>query len=85
MNRKYSAAYCDVYQWLKPEFGLVTGFINHLQVVTTNNYYTAADLHNLPLQTNLLSLFAIVFWPHYCSLGTSELNRPKLVRVRVTL
>jgi hypothetical protein len=28
-------------------FGLVTGFINHLQVITTINYYTVADLHNL--------------------------------------
>jgi hypothetical protein len=38
-------------------FGLVIGFINHLHVVTTNNYYTIADLHNLQsLHTNLLSL-----------------------------
>jgi hypothetical protein len=39
------------------QFGSVNGFINHLQVVTTNNYYTIADLHNLQsLHTNLLSL-----------------------------
>jgi hypothetical protein len=43
-------------------FGLVIGFINHLQVVTTINYYTVADSHNLQLlHTNLLSLFSLVF------------------------
>jgi hypothetical protein len=48
------------YQWLKTGFGFVIGFINHLQVVTKNNYYTIADLHNLQsLHTNLLSLFPL--------------------------
>jgi hypothetical protein len=28
-------------------FGLVIGFINRLQLVTTNNYNTVPDLHNL--------------------------------------
>jgi hypothetical protein len=38
------------------------GFIDHLQVVTTNNYYTVADLRSLrSLHTNLLSLFLLVF------------------------
>jgi hypothetical protein len=39
--------YCHVYQWLKTGFGMIIGFINNLQNVTTNNYYTIADLHNL--------------------------------------
>jgi hypothetical protein len=48
--------------WLKTGFELVIGFINHRQVVTTNNYYSIADLDNLQsLHTNLLSLFPIVF------------------------
>jgi hypothetical protein len=43
-------------------FGLVIGFINRLQLVTTNNYSTAPGLHNLKsLHYNLLSLFPIVF------------------------
>jgi hypothetical protein len=43
-------------------FGLVIGFINNLQVVTTDNYYSIADLHNLEsLHTNLFSLSALVF------------------------
>jgi hypothetical protein len=37
-------------------------FIGSSPVVTTNNYYTIADLHNLQsLHTNLLSLFPLVF------------------------
>jgi hypothetical protein len=41
-------------------FVLVIGFINHSQVVTTNNYYTVPDLHN-SLHYNLLSLFPLAF------------------------
>jgi hypothetical protein len=37
---------------------IVVGFSNHLQVVTTNNYYTIADLHNLQsLHNNILFHF----------------------------
>jgi hypothetical protein len=43
-------------------FGLVIGFINNLQVVTTINYYTIAALHNVQsLHTNLFGLSALVF------------------------
>jgi hypothetical protein len=46
----------------KTVFGLVIGFINHIQVVTTINYYTTAALHNLQsLHTNLFSLSVLVF------------------------
>jgi hypothetical protein len=34
-------------QWLRRGFGLVIGFINNLQVVTTINYYIIVALHNL--------------------------------------
>jgi hypothetical protein len=48
--------------FVRPGFGLVIEFINNLQVIITNNYYTLADLHNLQsLHTNLLSLFPPVF------------------------
>jgi hypothetical protein len=54
--------YCHVFEWLKKGFWLVIGFIDHLQAVSTNNYNTTADLHNLQqLHTNLLSLSALVF------------------------
>jgi hypothetical protein len=43
-------------------FGLVIGFINHSQVVTTINYNTVPDLHNLQsLHYNLFKLFPLVF------------------------
>jgi hypothetical protein len=54
--------YCRVSQWLETGLGLVTGFINNLQVVTIINYYTIAASHNLQLRhTNLFSLSALVF------------------------
>jgi hypothetical protein len=40
----------------------INWFIGSSPVVTTNNYYTIADLHSLQsLHTNLLSLFPLVF------------------------
>jgi hypothetical protein len=43
-------------------FGLVIGFINHLQAVTTNNYNTVADFsHYKALHANLFSLSALIF------------------------
>jgi hypothetical protein len=47
---------------LRHGFGLIIGFINNLQVVTTNNYYTMAALHNVQsLHANLFSLSALIF------------------------
>jgi hypothetical protein len=40
-------SYFQVSQTPKMGFGLVNGFIDHLQVVTTINYNTVTDLHNL--------------------------------------
>jgi hypothetical protein len=53
---------CQVYQWRKTGFGLVVGFINHLQVVTTNNYYAVTDFHTLKHST--LSLQSICTGVH---------------------
>jgi hypothetical protein len=35
-------------QW---DFGLEIGFIDHLQVITTNNYNTIANFHTLQIST----------------------------------
>jgi hypothetical protein len=43
----------------KTGFGLVIGFIDHLQDVTTNNYYTIADFHTTNHST--LSVLSQVF------------------------
>jgi hypothetical protein len=53
----------------KTGFGLVIGFINNPQVVTTTNSYTVTNLHTLKsLHTNLFSLSAIVFThSKYCT------------------
>jgi hypothetical protein len=49
--------YCHVYQWLKAGFGLVIGFIDHLQVVTTRKYNTAIDFHTINQSTLLFSVY----------------------------
>jgi hypothetical protein len=77
--------YCHVVQWLRRGFGLVIGFINNLQVVTTINYTTTASLHNLQ------SLHANILRPTSCSLLCSGFNSllqlmtDLSVKVKVTL
>jgi hypothetical protein len=39
----------EVNEWLSTGFWI--GFIDHLQVVTTNNYATVADFHTLQITT----------------------------------
>jgi hypothetical protein len=45
LTLKQFPAYCHMSWWLKMGVGLVIGFINHLRIVTTINYYTIADFH----------------------------------------
>jgi hypothetical protein len=39
--------YCHLSPLIARGFGLVTGFINKTEVVTTMSYYTFADLYNV--------------------------------------
>jgi hypothetical protein len=39
----YKEAYCHVYEWLYTGFGLVIGFVDHSQIVTTINYSTLTN------------------------------------------
>jgi hypothetical protein len=48
--------YCHVSQWLKTGFGLVIGLIDHLQVLTTNNYNTVTDFHTTKHSTPISSV-----------------------------
>jgi hypothetical protein len=42
------AHYCDVYECLQTEVGVVTGFIGPFQLVNRSNYSATAIYHNLP-------------------------------------
>jgi hypothetical protein len=42
-------------------FGLEFGFIDHLQVVTTNNYNTIANFHTLQITTQHVKSFRSAF------------------------
>jgi hypothetical protein len=41
--------YIVTWLWLQTRFGLVTGFIEHLQKVITNNYDSLTELHTLKI------------------------------------
>jgi hypothetical protein len=47
------------------EFGLVIGFIEHLQIVTTSNYNAIANSHNLQFTTAHTKYSQFVFTSHF--------------------
>jgi hypothetical protein len=51
------ATFIHVLQWLKTGFGLVIGFIDHLQDVTTNNYNTVTDSLTTKHSTLICSVY----------------------------
>jgi hypothetical protein len=53
--------YCHVLEWLYTWFELVNRFVDHIQIVSTNNYNTIADFHTTNHSTlRLLSLVSLV-------------------------
>jgi hypothetical protein len=59
VSRQQLDKYCHVYWWLKTGFELVIGFIGYLQVVTTINCYTIADLHTTKHSTLISSAYLL--------------------------
>jgi hypothetical protein len=51
-----SGFYCHVSQWLRLGFGLVTGFMEYLQVLTINNYNTITNFHTTKNSTLISSV-----------------------------
>jgi hypothetical protein len=50
--------------WLWTEFGLDIGFIDQAQVVTTNNYISIADFHNLQITGAHRLVFSVCYSLH---------------------
>jgi hypothetical protein len=50
-----------VWVWLQTGFGLVIGFIEHLQIVITSNYSAIANSHTLQFITALISLLSLLY------------------------
>jgi hypothetical protein len=51
-----------------------TGFIGHLQVVTTNNYNTIANLHTLQITVAYRLVFSVCYNQHYSFPGNGLLT-----------
>jgi hypothetical protein len=49
LNIGYSVKCFHVYEWLQTGFGLVIGFIDHLQIITTSIYNTFTNFHTLQI------------------------------------
>jgi hypothetical protein len=55
-------------------FGLVNRFIDHLQVVVTNNYYTTAAFHTKSSQSISTSLYLVTALCNGYSSAVSSLD-----------
>jgi hypothetical protein len=58
------------YGWLYTGYGLVNRFVDHLQVVTTNNYNISADFHAFQITTR--KVFSRLRCLHYSFLGNNS-------------
>jgi hypothetical protein len=63
---------------------VVIGFISHLQVVITNNYYTIADLHNLQSFHIILRLFSLVLTIRFLATDLQNRNYKSLTKLHTS-
>jgi hypothetical protein len=56
---------CHVYEWLSTGFSLETGFIDHLQMITTSNYTTITNCHTLQITTVHTKSFQSAVTSHF--------------------
>jgi hypothetical protein len=68
-----SHKHCHVYERLQTRFWIIV-FTDHLQEVTTNNYYTVDDFHTLQINTAHAKSFraSIVFTGHFLTTASNN-------------
>jgi hypothetical protein len=74
-NDKYinrTKKYYHAFEWLKTAFGLVIGFIDHLQIVSKSNYNAIAGLRSLKI--TVTAAHTVFFVSTSCFLSTDPNN-----------
>jgi hypothetical protein len=79
----YSHIYCHAYEWLETGFGLVIGFTDYLQIVTTSNYSAIANSHNLQFTTARTMSFHSAVVTSCCLVTVSKVDVPLTLGSRI--
>jgi hypothetical protein len=68
---------CHVYEWLQTGFGLMNGFIDHLQMITTSNCNSLTGLHTLKITVTAAHLKFSVFTSRFLVTDFSNVLRQR--------